>query len=228
MEEPRVVAEKSEELGHTRFIKLYDLAYEDGAHYFVASRHDRADLRALMGSEERARALPDAVSCCLILAPDGEDPRLVLFWEYRYPTGQYVLSIPSGLVDAADIVASDSFQFRGGYRAAKELLDREQKSDGIIAFNDFLAMGALQAVEEAGLKAGTDIAVVGFDNILFSSLPSIDLTTITPSNTELGNTAMQIICESYEIRDKKQINTLLEPHIIYRSTYRADEAIPEI
>ena len=102
MEEPRVVAEKTEELGHTRFIKLYDLAYEDGAHYFVASRHDRADLRALMGTEERARALPDAVSCCLILAPDGEDPRLVLFWEYRYPTGQYVLSIPSGLVDAAD------------------------------------------------------------------------------------------------------------------------------
>ena len=78
------------------------------------------------------------------------------------------------------------------------------------------------------LKAGTDVAVVGFDNILFSSLPSVDLTTITPSNTELGNTAMQIICESYEIRDKKQINTLLEPHIIYRSTYRADEAIPEI
>ena len=134
----------------------------------------------------------------------------------------------SELVDATDIVASDSFQFRGGYRAAKELLNREQKSDGIIAFNDFLALGALQAVEEAGLKAGTDIAVVGFDNILFSSLPSIDLTTITPSNTELGNTAMQIICESYEIRDKKQINTLLEPHIIYRSTYRADEAIPEI
>ena len=102
MEEPRVVAEKSDELAHTRFIKLYDLVYENGAHYYVASRHDRANLRALISPEDRIGVLPDAVSCCLILAPDGEDPRMVLFWEYRYPTGQYVLSIPSGLVDAGD------------------------------------------------------------------------------------------------------------------------------
>lgn len=107
MEKPRVVAEKSEELAHTRFIKLYDLAYEDGAHYFVASRHDRNDLLALAEPGERARALPDAVSCCLILAPEDDEPRLVLFWEYRYPTGQYVLSIPSGLIDAGDAERDD-------------------------------------------------------------------------------------------------------------------------
>ena len=102
MEEPRIVADKTEELAHTRFVKLYQLAYEDGGRYFVASRHDRDDLRALVDPAERACALPDAVSCCLVLAPDGAKPRLVLFWEYRYPTGQYVLSIPSGLIDADD------------------------------------------------------------------------------------------------------------------------------
>ncbi len=132
------------------------------------------------------------------------------------------------MVDEADILTSDSYQFRGGYRAAKDLLSRDHKSDAIIAFNDFLALGALQAVEEAGLKAGRDVAVVGFDNILFSSLPGVDLTTITPSNSELGNTAMQIILESYEIRDKQQISMLLEPHIVYRSTYREDAAVPVI
>ena len=125
-------------------------------------------------------------------------------------------------------MASSSFQFRGGYRAVREMLAEGNRPDGIIAFNDFLAMGALEAVKEADLKPGKDIAVIGFDNILFSSLPSVDLTTITPSNTELGNLAMEIICEASEERAKKQICRLLEPHIVYRSTYRAEELQPAL
>ena len=86
----------------TPYVKVYDLTYPDGTHYFDASRHDASELRALKNEKELSRLLPDAVSCCLVLAPADEEPRLVLFYEYRYPTGQYVLSIPSGLVDQQD------------------------------------------------------------------------------------------------------------------------------
>lgn len=86
----------------TPYIRVYDLAYADGTHYYNASRHDASMLRALKTEKEHSNLLPDAVSCCLVLAPPNEEPRLVLFYEYRYPIGQYVLSIPSGLMDRQD------------------------------------------------------------------------------------------------------------------------------
>ncbi len=46
--------------------------------------------------------LPDAVSGFIILTSAGREPRFLLFCEYRYPVGHYVLSIPSGLIDERD------------------------------------------------------------------------------------------------------------------------------
>lgn len=86
----------------TPYVKVYDLAYADGTHYYDASRRAPRDLRALKSDRELMYLLPDAVSCCLVLAPEHEEPRMVLFYEYRYPTGQYALSIPSGLIDERD------------------------------------------------------------------------------------------------------------------------------
>ena len=50
----------------TRFIKAYELSYENGVRYIDASRHDQADLAALKSDQEIRRMLPDAVSCVLI------------------------------------------------------------------------------------------------------------------------------------------------------------------
>ena len=86
----------------TRFIKLYDLAYEGGQHYYEASRREASDLVALKDDAQLKETLPDAVSACLIVEVPGDEPRMVLNYEYRYPTGQYVLGIPSGLVDCGD------------------------------------------------------------------------------------------------------------------------------
>ena len=102
MERPRLVREETRTLADARFLKLYDYAYEEGRHYYVASRRGQDDLIAFKTAEELRRELPDAVSCCLVLDVPGEEPRMVLFYEYRYPTGQYLLSIPSGLIDASD------------------------------------------------------------------------------------------------------------------------------
>ena len=82
----------------TRFISLYDMEYEDGSHYYNASRRKKEDLCAIEGKTP----LPDAVSGFVALTCPDHRERLLLFQEYRYPTGNYVLSIPSGLIDAKD------------------------------------------------------------------------------------------------------------------------------
>ena len=96
MEKPKY--KDADILLETPYVNVYDLQYEDGTHYYDASRRKK---EALFASKEHP-GMPDAVSGFVILKfPDR--PRLLMFQEYRYPTGQYVLSIPSGLIDQKDI-----------------------------------------------------------------------------------------------------------------------------
>ncbi len=124
-----------------------------------------------------------------------------------------------GIADqAASLINSDSFQLEGGYTATKKLLRQPNRLNGIIAFNDFIAIGAMQAVEEEGYIVGSDIAIIGFDNVLYSALPKISLTTVTPSNEELAKKAVAIIISYVEENEKEVQHLLLPPKLIFRST----------
>ena len=91
----------------TPYVRVYDLAYEDGTHYYDASRRPLDRLLAAKDASRAERELPDAISCFVVIETPDDEPRLVLFREYRYPTGRYVLSIPSGLIDAGDHTEED-------------------------------------------------------------------------------------------------------------------------
>lgn len=89
-------------LFESKFIKVFDLQYEEGKHYYDASRRTKDKLMAIKTDEEFKAALPDAVSCVVILKIKEEEPLLLLTKEYRYPAGQFLLSPPAGLLDAED------------------------------------------------------------------------------------------------------------------------------
>ena len=86
----------------SKFIKVFDLQYEEGKHYYDATRRPLNRLTAVKSEEEFHRMLPDAVTCAVILRVKDEEPKLLLTEEYRYPTGQFLLSPPAGLLDAED------------------------------------------------------------------------------------------------------------------------------
>ncbi len=89
-------------LFETKFIKLFDIRYAEGKHYYSATRRERSALVADMDDHAFRNMLPDAVSCCVILRNKGEEDRLLLTEEYRYPVGQFLLSVPAGLIDPED------------------------------------------------------------------------------------------------------------------------------
>ncbi len=86
----------------TPFLKVYDLQYAPGRHYFDATRRNTDTLVSVKTDEEFRKLTPDAVSMVVVLAPEGEAPRLLLTQEYRYTTGRFLLSVPAGLVDPED------------------------------------------------------------------------------------------------------------------------------
>ena len=140
-EKPMVTREGITELVYKKFLNLYDLSYEPGRHYYVASRHELDDLVPLKSDREFLTMQPDAVGCVVILECDGEEPRLLLLREMRYPTGQFLLGVPGGLLDAED--AGNEEGEPAIYRAAKRELMEETgiefgPADSICTVNPFL------------------------------------------------------------------------------------------
>ena len=99
---PVITNDKIELLLDKKFLRLYDYKYEPGRHYFVVSRNTPERLAAVKSEEAFKSSLPDAVSCFVIVILPGNDARLLLTKEYRYPAGRFLLSIPAGLIDEKD------------------------------------------------------------------------------------------------------------------------------
>lgn len=88
-----------------------------------------------------------------------------------------------------------------GYRATRRLLTRHPQVTAIFAYNDLLAVGALQACKELGRHVPDECAVVGFDDIQLASLVTPSLTTIHLDKYELGRQAVDRLLEMLQEPD---------------------------
>lgn len=105
---PIIKFENVKTLFESKFIKVYDLEYAPGKHYYDATRREAKDIMAIKSDDEVKTMLPDAVTCFVILKVKNEEPKLLLTYEYRYPAGQFLLSPPAGLIDEADREKEDA------------------------------------------------------------------------------------------------------------------------
>ena len=103
----KIKKEQVKILFESPYVKVADLQYGPGKHYYDATRREMEDLAALKSEEEFRNMLPDAASCFVILDSPGEEPRLLLSYEYRYPAGRFLLSVPAGLIDKEDLNKPD-------------------------------------------------------------------------------------------------------------------------
>jgi LacI family transcriptional regulator len=101
----------------------------------------------------------------------------------------------SGIPADETIVRHGNFTEEGGYREMLELLRAVPRPTAIFAANDLMALGALIAVKENGLRVPDDIAIVGFDDIPTSRLVSPPLATVRKSQELIGQRAAEMIIE---------------------------------
>ncbi len=78
------------------------------------------------------------------------------------------------------------FSMDSGRRATAELLARNPDVDGLFAANDLMALGALQALADAGRRVPHDVAVVGFDDMPLAATVRPGLTTVRQPAVEMG------------------------------------------
>lgn len=98
-------------------------------------------------------------------------------------------------VDESNIVAGrsvDNSADASGYEAMKTLLARGRKPDGVFCFNDPMALGAMKAILEAGLRIPDDIALIGCGNLLHSEFLRVPLSSIDQDSSTIGASAARL------------------------------------
>ncbi len=117
-----------------------------------------------------------------------------------------------------DLIVEGDYSMESGYENAKRLLNLIGRPTAIFATNDLMAIGAMNAIEEAGLKVPDDIAVVGYDDILMASIVKPRLTTVAQPKYEIGQLACKAILDRMEAPDRPWEHTVLKPKLIVRSS----------
>jgi DNA-binding LacI/PurR family transcriptional regulator len=86
-------------------------------------------------------------------------------------------------------VVEGSLTDAGGYAAAKAALAVGPRPTALFVANDIAALGAIAAVQEAGLQVPADVSVVGYDGIALGALRTLSLTTVAQPLAEMGSSA---------------------------------------
>lgn len=120
-----------------------------------------------------------------------------------------------GLADEIDVVVT-SYTRDGGYLGAKQLLGRHQRPTAIFAGADFVAMGVLDAVAEAGLTVPGDISVAGYDNTTFAAFSPISLTSVDQAGRQMGSDAGRLLLARIGDRRRRSVQINISPTLVVR------------
>ena len=112
-------------------------------------------------------------------------------------------------------VDADSTE-EAGYAAARTLLARGEPFDAIFAASDLIAIGAIHALKEAGLRVPDDVAVVGFDGTPMARFADPPLTTVVQDTSRAGELLVDTLLK--QVRDQPARSVMLEPTLDVRAS----------
>lgn len=116
-----------------------------------------------------------------------------------------------------EIIVYGDYRFEGGYNACIELLKNNVTS--IIAFNDLMAYGAYKAISDKNLRVPEDISIVGYDDLIFSQMLSIPLTTIAQNTKTLSKEVAGLILDAVSGGTNVK-HILVSPSLIIRNSVK--------
>jgi DNA-binding LacI/PurR family transcriptional regulator len=131
---------------------------------------------------------------------------------FRHETAALGLELPDVLIRRGDFTSAS------GYRETCAVLALDERPTAILAASDLMALGALQAIRDAGLKPGSDIAVAGFDDLEAAALAHPPLTTIRQDRKELGTIAATRAIELSDDPEAAPQDAILPVELVVRGS----------
>ncbi len=116
--------------------------------------------------------------------------------------------------------AAGDWSAASGYRAAARLLESGARFTALLASNDQMALGAMRALRERGLRIPEDVSVVGFDDVPESAYFEPPLTTVRQDFASLGRASAAYLIDLIEQGATPLNQRVLSPELIARSSTR--------
>jgi LacI family transcriptional regulator len=123
-----------------------------------------------------------------------------------------------GLPYRSEYVAEGDFLHRSGLAAMRRLLGLADPPDAVVSASDTMAIGAIAAIERAGLRVPEDVAVIGFDDIEQARLLSPQLTTLRQDVRALGVAAVEALVEMTSHPDREPPSVSFPCELIVRES----------
>ena len=119
----------------------------------------------------------------------------------------------------SDLVeTTDKFTIEEGARAVRKLLERNNSFTAIVAGNDLLALGCMDAMKEVGLLVPENISICGYDDILFLERMSPGLTTVLVPKYEMGSQATRTLLDMISGESNGPGVLRMQPRLVIRNS----------
>jgi LacI family transcriptional regulator len=123
----------------------------------------------------------------------------------------------AGLAMGEDRIVSCESSIKDGKRAAAALLGLEERPTALFCCNDLLAVGAMQAAREAGVKVPEQLSIIGFDDTILSTVANPSLTTVAQPVDQMVKLAFGLLIGQTEEGGIRQ-RIVMQPEFVVRES----------
>jgi LacI family transcriptional regulator len=108
-----------------------------------------------------------------------------------------------------------------GSEAMRQLLSLDPRPDGVFCYNDPLAIGAMNAILDSGLRIPEDIAVIGCGNLHYDQSLRVPLSSIDQRSQQIGEQTGRLLLSLIESKVRPEpVTVILEPALVVRASTR--------
>ena len=106
----------------------------------------------------------------------------------------------------------------GGVEGIKQMLNHSNRPTALLCYNDLVAFGVMSALKELGISPGSDLAVIGFDNIPEAAETDPKLTTVSLFPNRIGSIAANLLHQRMKGFDDEQQDIIIQPKLVVRES----------
>lgn len=149
----------------------------------------------------------------IVYPPHGITPRIERIEGYKQALLKHGITLDEAMIHMVDERKGEA------KKKVQQLLSSDERPDALFSTNNMMSLEILEGIKETGLNIPEQIALVGYDETVWSKHLNPPLTTVNQPALEMGQAATERLIQLIESKEKLEVRvTVLEPELIIRES----------